>query len=130
MGTKGRVALMLAADAGAISCLLFLPFLLRLSSLLSPVCMLRSATGLYCPFCGGTHAVMCLASGDFSGALRHNWLVVLLLVYLTALFVLLNFWVLARSKPARFGLRILLSAPAGILLGGLTLFFTVAVNVL
>ncbi|HVQ21313.1 MAG TPA: DUF2752 domain-containing protein [Terrimicrobiaceae bacterium] len=37
-----------------------------------PKCLLRNATGLPCPFCGGTRAAQSLLRGDFSRALYLN----------------------------------------------------------
>lgn len=34
-------------------------------------CAFLSATGFYCPGCGGTRALFCLARGDWLGALGH-----------------------------------------------------------
>lgn len=44
-----------------------------------PGCILKSATGLDCPLCGGTRAVGRLLSGDLVGALDMNVLVVVAL---------------------------------------------------
>jgi len=37
-----------------------------------PKCAFRSLTGLLCPGCGNTHAVLCLLRGDVLGSLRNN----------------------------------------------------------
>lgn len=47
-------------------------------------CPILWITGAYCPGCGITRACVCLLHGDFSGALAHNALVVLLLPLLLA----------------------------------------------
>ena len=37
-----------------------------------PMCLLKSATGLPCPFCGGTRATQAILRGDFARALHLN----------------------------------------------------------
>ncbi|MDR1726670.1 MAG: DUF2752 domain-containing protein [Acidobacteriota bacterium] len=43
-----------------------------------PGCPLHTLTGLYCPGCGTTRALVCLAHGDFAGALSNNALAAVL----------------------------------------------------
>jgi hypothetical protein len=45
-----------------------------------PVCPFRALTGLPCPTCGSTRALMALASGDLARALAHQPLTVLVAV--------------------------------------------------
>lgn len=40
-------------------------------------CPFRAATGLLCPGCGMTHAVLSLLHGEFAGAAHHNALIFL-----------------------------------------------------
>jgi hypothetical protein len=40
-----------------------------------PKCPFHELTGLWCPACGGTRSVAALSHGDVLGALRHNLLV-------------------------------------------------------
>jgi hypothetical protein len=42
------------------------------------VCLVKNATGLPCPSCGSTRAVVALAQGDWSGVLKSNPLGVLI----------------------------------------------------
>jgi hypothetical protein len=44
-----------------------------------PQCLLKDATGLDCPGCGGLRCVHSLLTGDIAGAADHNLLAVLLL---------------------------------------------------
>ena len=75
----------LAGDALLALGLCFWRQLVRLSAFLAPQCMLRSITGLRCPTCGGTRALVSLLHGDFSNALKYNWFVVVLLGYAAVL---------------------------------------------
>jgi len=66
-------------------------------------CPLRNATGVPCPTCGGTHAVLALARGDLPAALRENPLVTLgalLAALWTAWAVAATFWPPARRLPS------------------------------
>lgn len=57
-----------------------------------PPCPFHAATGLDCPGCGVTRAVIALTRGDLVGAADHNLLLVV------ALPVLLAVWVVARRR--------------------------------
>lgn len=46
---------------------------------LLPPCPIRASTGMYCPACGGTHALAALAHGDVAKAAQENLLFVLAL---------------------------------------------------
>ena len=48
-----------------------------------PPCFFHQITGLPCPTCGGTRAVLALLSGDVPGALHANPLVAAILVFFT-----------------------------------------------
>jgi hypothetical protein len=56
-----------------------------------PLCPLKAATGLDCPFCGGLRATHALVHGDVAGAVSHNALVTLVLI--PAMVVLWVLWV-------------------------------------
>ena len=43
-------------------------------------CLIRALTGLYCPACGATRAVMALLGGDLYSALRNNLIVTIFAV--------------------------------------------------
>jgi len=43
---------------------------------LLPPCAIRAATGLYCPGCGGTRALLSMLDHDFRAALRYNPLLI------------------------------------------------------
>jgi Protein of unknown function (DUF2752) len=56
------------------------PAIAALSSWLGsalPVCPLRSLTGVACPACGGTRALLALVRGDLAGAMAWNPFVIL-----------------------------------------------------
>jgi hypothetical protein len=60
---------------------------------LVPRCPMHSITGLYCPGCGGTRALMRLLHFDPAGALQHNAAAVLAAPFLAWAFVV------APSRP-------------------------------
>lgn len=66
-----------AVGLTGLAALALLPDDVRLA--VSPGCPFRAVTGLDCPGCGGTRAVLALLDGDLRGALGHNVLTVLLL---------------------------------------------------
>lgn len=51
-------------------------------------CSFHQVTGMYCPGCGGTHAIMSLAAGDFI----HSFLEHPLVLYTAACFALFLIW--------------------------------------
>lgn len=61
-----------------------------------PPCMFHALTGLHCPGCGMTRAVLHLLHGDMAAALRCNALVTLALPFLAVAAV----WSRWRSQPA------------------------------
>lgn len=69
-----------------------------------PLCPLKAATGLDCPFCGGLRAVHALTGGDLARAADHNVLFVAALPLLVAGWALwLRRWprpVAGRSRSA------------------------------
>lgn len=69
----------------------------RLAARLGPVCPFHAATGLDCPFCGGTRALHALLRGDVAAAVDHNLLVMLLLAAGVAA---AGWWALTRIVPA------------------------------
>ncbi len=70
-----------------------------------PVCPLRAITGIACPACGGTRAVVALARGDVAGALAWNPFVIL------ALAALLGAGLAALIAPAAVAGRLAGPAP-------------------
>jgi len=80
-----------AGSAAALAPLLpaFAPF--------APVCPFHAFTGLPCPGCGTTRAVLALAHGDLAGAFGWNPLAVLTLVLALAAGLLAPAWVLWRG---------------------------------
>jgi len=60
-----------------------------------PTCLFRRLTGLKCPFCGMTHAVVAVGHGHLVSALQQNAIVFLLA--LAAVVVLANASVRGRS---------------------------------
>lgn len=96
-----RSSAALAADIGLILCLVYLNFLIELSKVLSPTCMMKETIGLACPICGGTHAVQTLMQGDLLGALRYNWFVLLLLLYGGVVLVVFNAFCFSGSSKIK-----------------------------
>lgn len=60
-------------------------------------CMFKRITGYPCATCGGTRAAMCLARGDFAGAIQLNPLATLLVIGAP---LLLAWWVLVPPAGA------------------------------
>lgn len=87
-------------------------------------CPLHSATGYWCPGCGGTRAAYAIAHGDLLGALSMNLLLTLAIPFLAVLWIR---WVMRLSG------RSLKEWPfpswAGAALGGVILGFFVLRNV-
>ena len=52
-----------------------------------PECQFYKWTGLYCPGCGDTRAVIALMNGDILLSLRQNALIVVLILVLAALYI-------------------------------------------
>jgi Protein of unknown function (DUF2752) len=69
-----------------------------------PRCLLKAATGIDCPGCGGTRALYSLLHGDVAGAADHNIIVFLvspLVLYLAVRFALDQFGVRLPALRAR-----------------------------
>ncbi|WP_298179379.1 DUF2752 domain-containing protein [Saccharomonospora sp.] len=61
-------------------------------------CWFQAATGLDCPFCGGSRALGALLEGDLAGALDHNlFAVVVLLPLVAVVLVALARWEAGRA---------------------------------
>lgn len=58
-----------------------------LKYIMLPECQFYNWTGLYCPGCGATRAVIALMSGDILLSLRQNALIVVLLLVALALYI-------------------------------------------
>ncbi|MFE2722889.1 DUF2752 domain-containing protein [Kitasatospora sp. NPDC059327] len=89
-----------------------------------PACPFLTATGWWCPGCGGLRCVHALAHGDLSGALHDNAPAVLLFAVLAVLWVR---WVWA-AVTGGAAPRIALGARRWVLVGLLLLVFTVVRN--
>lgn len=81
--------LLLAAGVGA--AWLFAPCIIPLLLQFGPPCLFRTVTGLCCPGCGLTRAVIALLGGDWLGAWRFNYLLPLAALCMAAEYVRL--WV-------------------------------------
>ena len=90
-----------------------------------PKCSFHAVTGLFCPGCGGTRSIWYLIHGDAIGALRQNFLILvvglpLLLIYGFALGKLA---ILGRWCPPKIG-----NAKMGWIFVGLVLAFWIIRN--
>ena len=74
-----------------------------------PECQFYKWTGLYCPGCGDTRAVIALMNGDILLSLRQNALIVVLILVLAALYIELLLKVVfeKRFKSPVFNLKFL-----------------------
>lgn len=74
-----------------------------------PECNFYKWTGLYCPGCGDTRAVIALMNGDILLSLRQNALIVVLLLILAAMYIELLLKVVfeKRFKSPIFNLKFL-----------------------
>jgi len=86
---------MAAAGVTAGAVLAYIPDLQHRVMSPRPSCLFRRITGLKCPFCGMTHAVIALGHGHLVSALQQNAIVFLLV--LAAAVVLANTWARGRS---------------------------------
>lgn len=129
---KGRKTawrlLALFVDVLLAACLCFWRQLVALSAYLAPQCMLRSATGLLCPTCGGTRVFVSLMQGDFAAALRYNWFVVLLAGYAGLVWVVFHAFCITGSTRVRTLLLHLVHYRAAIFFGLLAGCFFLSAN--
>lgn len=90
-----------------------------------PTCPMLRITGLRCPLCGGTHAVLALVRGELWKAVRYNPLVTAAVLPCLWMYLRLIFSCLAREyipfRP-RFGKAAL------IVMAAMVLIFTVVRN--
>lgn len=80
-----------------------------LKHVMLPECQFHKWTGLYCPGCGDTRAVIALMNGDILLSLRQNALIVVLLLIAIALYIELFLKVVfeKRFKSPVFNLKFL-----------------------
>lgn len=122
--------IVLLLDALTLSGAVFIRGLLRLLSFLTPVCPFRAATGLKCPTCGGTGAMLSFLRGDLGEMLAANWFVVLLGAYLFFVLLAYNLWVFTKKKFAHKALKGALSIPAAIIICTVCLIYFLTSNFL
>lgn len=91
MNIVHKRGLVFAADGAAVLGIFFADFLAKLSGILAPSCMLKDISGISCPTCGATHAILSLVHGDLAGALKWNWFAIVLMFYAGIVLVLWNF---------------------------------------
>ncbi len=111
-----RLLVLICALTGGLALLYWFP---PETSWFYPPCLIRTATGFYCPGCGTTRALHALLHGNLRQAVQHNLLLVALLPALAA-FVGVQALSLAQSGQWR-ELRFIRYAP--VLLLGLMLLF-------
>lgn len=76
-----RLALLAGVTVGGLGLLYWFP---PATSWIYPPCLIRTATGFYCPGCGTTRALHALLHGDLKQAAHHNLLLVAMLPALAA----------------------------------------------
>ena len=86
--TGGRSRAGVAARTAGVAAAVLAASLVHLPGRPSTLCLLRTVTGIPCPFCGGTTAAVHLGHGDVTGALRASPLAVVLLAVLPVLGVI------------------------------------------
>ena len=74
-----------AAVVGATAAVAYSPAVQRIFVRPASTCIFRRATGLRCPLCGLTHAVIALVHGDLAHALAQNPLVIPYVILLAVL---------------------------------------------
>ena len=77
-GSKGVYAGIVAVGVSAGAVLAYSPGLQHRMVSPRPTCLFRQITGLKCPFCGMTHAVIALSHGHLVAAVQQNAIVFLL----------------------------------------------------
>lgn len=65
---------------------LFVAACFALNYIKMPACVLNYFTGLYCPACGNTRAVIALMHGDILLSIRENPVIIIGLIYLILLY--------------------------------------------
>lgn len=103
-GKKTWWLLALGMDVALVASLCFWRQLVAVSAYLAPNCMLRSTTGLLCPVCGGTHALVSLLHGHILLAFQYNWFVMCLVGYAALLWGTVHVFCLSGG---RVGLKLL-----------------------
>ena len=97
--TRDDRSLALVLAAGAASLAAALPFV-RWFAPFAPGCVFHALTGVPCPACGTTRAMLALGRGDVAAALGWNPLATFALLFGAAVCALAPVWLLAgRSVP-------------------------------
>ncbi|MBQ7511032.1 MAG: DUF2752 domain-containing protein [Prevotella sp.] len=78
-----RRPLLIMGIAATVAVLLFLYFLNPVETALAPKCVFHAATGWSCPGCGMQRFLHAMMHGRFLEAIRYNYLLVVLIPYIT-----------------------------------------------
>ncbi len=110
--------------------IVFRNYLIKISTILTPICPLKLLTGWLCALCGGTHCVSALLSGQLLTAIRFNAFVVFAIIYIFLVLLFANFAFVFKINFFEKSVIYLLSPFAIISLCVFALLFMVGRNII